>query len=139
GAELEQNSPFKMLNSEAIRLMAQSGNVEIGAHTHSHAILSKLSAIQKDKEILQSIRLIEKWTDSKCSTFAYPNGRLEDYDAECIRLLKDYNIEAAVTASSHRNTPETSRFELGRYGIGSNTNSRSFKLIAHGIKPLFKR
>lgn len=128
-----------MLDSEVIRLMSHSGNVEIGAHTHSHAILSKLSPIEKQEEILHSIRLVEKWTESKCRTFAYPNGRSEDYDAECIKLLDNYNIENAVTANSHRNTPETSRFELGRYGIGSKTKKSPLELFSYGVTTLLNR
>lgn len=137
-AEIGRDSPFRLLSSDAINRMSQSKNVETGAHGHSHVILSKLSFMQKRKEIVNSIRLIEKWTESDCRTFAYPNGRSEDYDEECIDLLKTYRIKTALTAGTHANTPSTSRFRLGRYGIGSNTDFDSFKLVAHGVTPLLK-
>jgi len=135
---LDRDSPFRVLDSNTIKLMSQSKNVEIGAHTHSHSILSKLSLNQKRKEIETSIQLIEQWTNSACRTFAYPNGRTEDYDTECIDLLQTCNIETAVTANIHTNVPSTSQLELGRYGIGSSTDFNSFKLIAHGVSPLLK-
>jgi len=126
--ELDDDSPFRVLNSEVINLMSKSRLVEIGAHTHSHFILSKLSQMQKRQEIVNSIQLIEKWTESRCLTFAYPNGRSGDYDAECIDALQNCGIETALTSVAHMNSPDTSRFELGRYGIGSNTDFDSFKL-----------
>ena len=138
-AELDPKSPFKVLSSEAIRLMSQSGSVEIGAHTHSHAILSRLEPDEKREEILNSVRLVENWTNSSCKAFAYPNGRFEDYDAACIQLLRDHHIENAVTGNAHSNVPATSRLELGRYGIGSDTALGSFKLLVHGITPAVKR
>ena len=138
-AELDPQSPFRILGSETIRLMSQSGKVEIGAHTHSHAILSKLEADEQHKEISKSIRLVENWTGSLCRTFAYPNGRIEDYDAACIQVLRDHHIETAVTGNAHSNVPATSRLELGRYGIGSGTDLGSFKLLVHGVTPALKR
>lgn len=134
--KLDGDSPFQVLNSEAINLMSKSRLVEIGAHTHSHSILSKLSLMQKRQEIMDSIHLIEKWTESRCLTFAYPNGRPADYDAECIDALQECGIETALTTTAQMNDPRTSRFELGRFGIGSDTDFELFKLIVHGVTSL---
>jgi len=46
--------------------MKNSGLIEFGAHTHSHAILTLLSSAEKLLEIEKSIEAVEVFTGKKC-------------------------------------------------------------------------
>jgi peptidoglycan/xylan/chitin deacetylase (PgdA/CDA1 family) len=64
--------------------LANSG-WEIGAHTHTHAPLTALSADKAQKEILDSKREIESKTKHPVSVFAYPYGDVSAPVLECVR------------------------------------------------------
>lgn len=115
---IEVGSPYRMLNYQSINEMAFSGLIEFGAHTHSHAILSLISSKERFDEIASSIRAITELTGRPCKVFAYPNGRLQDYDKEVIKILYSFGVQLSVTAIEGVNYDMTPIIELRRYGIG---------------------
>jgi peptidoglycan/xylan/chitin deacetylase (PgdA/CDA1 family) len=128
---IEIDSPYRMLNKNAIVEMAASGLVEFGAHTHQHLILSRLSAAGRFNEIRRSIDTIYRLTGRPCKSFAYPNGRMQDYDSDSIQHLKTCGIQMAVTTISGPNNRMTPVMELRRYGIGSDISMAGFQLMVH--------
>lgn len=133
-----KNIPFRMLSHKAIKEMNDSGFIEFGAHTISHPILSRLSYDEQKKEIEYSINMVEKITGRPCKLFAYPNGMVGDYTNDTIRILKNSEINVAVTANVGINKDTTSLLELYRYGSGEGTNFFSFIINVHNIKSLIK-
>lgn len=125
------DSPYRMLNKNAIVEMVASGLVEFGAHTHQHFILSRLSAAGRFNEIKRSIDAIRELTGRRCKYFAYPNGRMQDYDSDSIQHLKACGIQIAVTTISGPNDRMTPVMELRRYGIGSDLSMAGFQLMVH--------
>jgi peptidoglycan/xylan/chitin deacetylase (PgdA/CDA1 family) len=111
--------------------MIQSGLVEFGAHTKTHAILSLLSPEEQQREIWSSVEAVKCLTGEPCRLFAYPNGRPQDYDTKTIDLLRESGVSAAVCTSSGPNHSRTSLMELKRYGVGSNLGMSMFQLQAH--------
>jgi len=73
------------------------GGVSFGAHTVTHPILSRVSAERARWEIVESKREIEKQIGVTVSTFAYPNGRIGDFDASTKETLKAEGFQSAVT------------------------------------------
>jgi peptidoglycan/xylan/chitin deacetylase (PgdA/CDA1 family) len=130
--EVELTSPYRMLSRQAISEMSASGLAEFGAHTHSHSILSSLSAGQAREEIEQSITAIGTLTGQPCRLFAYPNGRAQDYDASTTEALQVMGIDTAVTAIAGYNTAATPRLELRRYGIGADVLPSRFRELVEG-------
>jgi peptidoglycan/xylan/chitin deacetylase (PgdA/CDA1 family) len=128
---IEVGSPFRMLDKNAIAEMAASGIIEFGAHTHCHAILSRLSEEERLNEVRQSINAVYELTGRACRCFAYPNGRAEDYNFETIRDLKTCGIQIAVTTISGPNDRMTPPMELRRYGIGADLPMAEFQLMVH--------
>lgn len=135
---IREKSPVRMLDSSAINEMADSGLIEFGAHTYSHAILSKLSIAQKREEIVRSIEDVQKITGRGCRFFAYPNGMRSDYDRASIRILRENGIIAAVTAEPGINDRTTPPLELHRYAAGFSGSDQAFErfveIIAAGRK-----
>jgi peptidoglycan/xylan/chitin deacetylase (PgdA/CDA1 family) len=128
---IEVGSPFRMLSHDAIKEMDTSGLIEFGAHTHSHAILSLLSPRERHDEIERSVTAILELTGRPCGLFAYPNGRVQDYDFGIIKILESYGIRASVTAIEGSNDGMTPVMELRRYGIGANMSMTNFRLKVH--------
>jgi len=127
------DSPYRMLRSDAIKKMAWSRLIEFGAHTHTHAIVANLSIEDKEKEIISSVREVEKLTTRPCQFFAYPNGRLEDYDNESIAILQSCGIRAALTMIPGPNNNNTPLMHLKRYGISENIDLAKFQAIVHHL------
>ncbi|HVZ21955.1 MAG TPA: polysaccharide deacetylase family protein [Vicinamibacterales bacterium] len=113
----DPDSPFAMLDTAAIRQMAASGLVDFGAHTCSHAILSRLSPDECRHEVVESIRRVKEVTGRPCVLFAYPNGQKRDYTSAAVSLLESAGIQTAVTTMRHANTPATPALELGRFSV----------------------
>jgi len=128
---IEIGSPYRILSKSAVSEMVASGLIEFGAHTHRHAILSHLSEEERHQEIRQSINAICELTGRPCKCFAYPNGRVEDYNIETIKDLEAWGIESAVTTISGPNDEMTPAMELRRYGIGADLPMAEFQLMAH--------
>ena len=127
------HSPFRMLNSDAIREMVGSGLIEFGAHTHSHAILSCLTKKNKREEIIQSVSAVSQLTNYPCRLFAYPNGQKQDYDQESIETLKECGIQFSVTTNSGSNQENAHPLELKRYGVGAGITHAYFQVKVHHL------
>jgi peptidoglycan/xylan/chitin deacetylase (PgdA/CDA1 family) len=128
-ADGSQDPRFRLLSREAICAMAQSGLVEFGAHTGSHAILSRLDAARQRDEIERSIEAVSASTGKPCRLFAYPNGRFQDYDAGTLDLLRAAGITVAVTGEKGWNQATTPPLELLRFQIGGEPSMPRFERV----------
>ena len=106
-----------------------SGLVEVGAHTHTHAILSRLSPREQRSEIERSLQIVGEITGRPCQGFAYPNGLASDYDGETIRLLRAAGVRFAVTAMPGANDAATPALELRRHGVGPDLRPTDFEQL----------
>jgi|APSaa5957512622_1039677.scaffolds.fasta_scaffold16573_3 peptidoglycan/xylan/chitin deacetylase (PgdA/CDA1 family) len=70
-----------------VKEMSKNG-MEIGSHTLSHPILTKLTLKQRDDEISKSKAQLEQKLDSECVSISYPNGSAGDYDEELMNVVK---------------------------------------------------
>jgi peptidoglycan/xylan/chitin deacetylase (PgdA/CDA1 family) len=102
-----------MLNWEQVKVMSQGG-ISFGSHTVSHPILSKISKAEAMAELQQSKTAIEDRLSKTVKSFAYPSGRIEDYNAETIRALKECSYDCAVTVRFGANEVGHDPFELRR-------------------------
>jgi peptidoglycan/xylan/chitin deacetylase (PgdA/CDA1 family) len=136
--EISIGSPYRMLEIDSINTMTQSGLIEFGAHTHNHSILAKLSREDKLKEIGKSIQKVEFLTKQPCFYFSYPNGGENDYDNECIDILKKHDVKAAVTMVPGPNDSDTPLMHLKRYGIGGKTNIPDLQVLVHHLRWKYK-
>lgn len=137
--QINLKSPYRMLSSAAILKMAKSNLIDFGAHTHNHAILRYISSKDKKKEIEKSLDLIEQLTGNHCKFFSYPNGRKQDYDDECIKILKSNRVKAAFTTIPGPNNSATSSMNMRRYGIAGNIDKFRFQMLVNHFFWLIKR
>jgi peptidoglycan/xylan/chitin deacetylase (PgdA/CDA1 family) len=125
---------FRLLTRAAMREMSRDGLVDLGAHTGSHAILSKLSPAEQRDEIERSIREVSAVTERPCRLFAYPNGTFDDYDSSTVAILRQAGITVAVTAEKGLNDRDTPPLELLRYAIGGEPSMPSFEAVLRRVE-----
>ena len=124
---LDDGSPYATLSTDQIRALRATGLVDFGAHSETHAILSLLEPEAKAREICGSIEKVSALRGRRCSLFAYPNGRQQDFDAESMALLRQQGIDGALTAVEGINDERTPNLELRRIGIGAGTTLGEFE------------
>ncbi len=87
----------KFLSAEQIKEMHSSG-MTIGAHTHSHPILSKENNSVALNEIKQSKDILEQIIKEPVDYFAYPNGKYDrDFGHQHIEMVRSLGFKAAFS------------------------------------------
>jgi len=85
---------IQKLSDENIKIMLESGLIEIGAHTKNHVNLTKIDDQLKFEEITYVKEYIKSKFNTKCESFAYPFGR---FDEKTIEIVKKCGYNSAVT------------------------------------------
>jgi peptidoglycan/xylan/chitin deacetylase (PgdA/CDA1 family) len=84
------------LSWDQVRTLVAAG-IDMGAHTQSHPILTRISLEQARREVTGSKSRIEVEINRPVTTFAYPNGLVADFNPALQRLLQQSGFEAAFT------------------------------------------
>ena len=105
-----------MLNWSEIKEMYRAG-IRFGAHTVTHPILSRLSLDEVVQELRQSKETIEQELQETISTFAYPSGRSQDFNAEIKEIVKQEGFRCAVSTMAGSNRETDDIFEMKRIGF----------------------
>lgn len=106
--------PDMMLNREMIGNLARNG-VDIGGHTVSHPILTRIDDARAREEIRAGKLQLEAITGRPVRYFAYPNGKPDlDFDKRHVQMVKDAGYSAAFTTVFGPATVRHDRFHLPR-------------------------
>jgi peptidoglycan/xylan/chitin deacetylase (PgdA/CDA1 family) len=97
GIALDTSSPYRMLDAASLQRLAKSDCIQLGAHTHRHYVLSRIDRELQRSEIMVSKKKVESLTSKPCRSFAYPNGRPEDFNDDTLAILEDCGFDFAVT------------------------------------------
>jgi len=122
----KENKNRIMMNWDEIKEMYNNG-ISFGGHTINHPILSKLTADEMKEEIFFSKKIIEKHIESSITTFAYPNGTVEDFNEMTKSLIKDAGYSCAVTTIFGTNDVNQDIYALRR-GTPWDTDIHKFGL-----------
>jgi len=113
-----------MLRSAQIRELLNAG-MSIGAHTHTHPILARLSANDARREIVSGRERLEAVAGTSIALFAYPNGKPGvDYLPEHVDLVKTLAFTAAVTTARGAARHSADPFQLPRFTPWDRTAAR---------------
>ena len=85
-----------MMSWSDARELSKNG-VELGAHTVSHPILTRISLDEVSGELLQSKQHVEAEIGKPVLSFAYPNGQSSDFNNEIIDRVHQAGFEIAFT------------------------------------------
>ncbi|MBN2562241.1 MAG: polysaccharide deacetylase family protein [Phycisphaerae bacterium] len=88
--------------------------VEFGNHTHTHAVLSALTAEQQDREITTARDMLVSLTGRLPIAAAYPFGLKRHYNADSKRIVRETGHRAALDMRRRINAGRVDAFELSR-------------------------
>ena len=110
------------LSWDEMRALAADG-VEIGCHTDSHPILSRVSDVSElEHEIRGAKELMEKRLKRKVDHFCYPNGREIDISAAAVACVREAGFASAVTCTYGLNTVQADPLRIRRLPVGGITD-----------------
>jgi peptidoglycan/xylan/chitin deacetylase (PgdA/CDA1 family) len=99
--------------------------VDVGSHTCTHAIVTRMRESQMEFELAESRRLIKSATRRPCTLFSYPNGSPADFNAQTRRAVMHAGYRAAVTTIKTAIAPIHDRFAIPRCTLTHNHISLS--------------
>lgn len=104
-----------MMSIDEVIALRDAG-MEIGGHTTTHPILTKLSESAAYLEIAQGKETLEGWLGQQIKTFAYPNGKPhEDYCKVHAEAVKKLGFTGAVSTAWGISTYKSDLFQLPRF------------------------
>ncbi|WP_353172248.1 polysaccharide deacetylase family protein [Acinetobacter rudis] len=102
------------LTDEQVVLLAESGLIEIGSHTLTHANLAQLDDKECLTELVQSKQLLEQMINKPVNSFAYPFGI---YSARDVEMAKQAGYSNAVTTVEGIDRDDADLLQLKRIKI----------------------
>ena len=117
-----------------LREMADSGLVEIGSHTVTHAILSSLTDQESWHELTVSRAQIEESMGRKITSFCFPNGKARDYRPAQLRQVIDAGYTGAVVTGFGMVRSGADSYELPRIGISGRCDPLAFSKYLDGAE-----
>lgn len=113
------------LNDEQVQFLAQSGVMEIGSHTLTHANLDKLDDKACLAELVDSKQQLEQLTQTCVNSFAYPFGIYSQRD---VALAKQAGYHNAVTTKEGIDGLNPDFMQLQRIKISGKDSMFAVKL-----------
>ncbi len=132
----------RFLNWEEAREMAEGG-MEIGGHTHTHPIISKLSEGEQRDELQRSKRILEERIGQEIGSLAYPNGSPRDFSPITVELVREAGYVTAFSFYGGINRDDwTEPYNLLRVSPDPRTGSFRLDAILNsrfaGIEPALR-
>jgi peptidoglycan/xylan/chitin deacetylase (PgdA/CDA1 family) len=118
------------LNWDQAREM-RAGGMDLGSHTHTHRILSSLSAEEQYQELEQSRAVLEAELQDQVTAVAYPVGGPTSYTQETSELALKAGYRAGFNFLRRTNqVPLSNRLDIARLAVDGNMNSRELQALA---------
>jgi len=135
GVEIPSDPPAgrEAMSWDELRAVASEG-VEIGCHTETHPILSRLTdRTELEREIRGAKEHFEKRLGFAVRHFCYPNGRPIDIGETAIRCVKEAGFASAVCCTWGLNTAGVDPFQIQRIPFASNIKLRYGQELLVGL------
>jgi len=115
GKERVGRLTHRILTQSELCELANSGIVEIGAHTVNHPVLSTLPEGLQQHEITESKRILESYINVPVNSFAYPFGGRNDYTKVTVKYVKTAGFTAACSNFEGHVSLFTNPYQVPRY------------------------
>lgn len=126
-------SPLRLLTRDELARLARSAAFEIGLHSHTHPIMSKLSPQEQEREVAAGVEALDGLGVPRTAIFAYPNGRPDDFNDDTIGALRRHGMDVAMTTvSGHYDPKRGDPMRVERIMIGNDVTWWEFKAILSG-------
>ena len=105
-----------MLDWSSLREMANEG-WDVGSHTVSHQILTRVEASRATEELKNSKETIEDKLQRAVTICAFPNGKRTDFDSSIKAMVQELGYYGAATTLSGINGFHSDLYELHRWSV----------------------
>jgi len=114
GVSRTGRATHRPLTAGELKQLGKGGLVEIGAHTVTHARLSAQPADMQKEEIVRSKESLEEVLGYVVRNFSYPFGQKEDFNNDCVEIVKRAGFTAACANYGSTLTRSTDPYRLPR-------------------------
>lgn len=125
--------PFKLLSWDEARDLADDGRITLYPHTVTHPILSRCDDAKVDEEISESYDALRREIGSNPKVFAYPNGRVQDFDERAQSTLRRIGVRWALATTKGLADQNSDRLALPRIPVGDDLTFAGFRLMISGV------
>jgi glycosyltransferase involved in cell wall biosynthesis/peptidoglycan/xylan/chitin deacetylase (PgdA/CDA1 family) len=122
----------EMLAPGDLRAWRDAG-MEVGSHTHRHAVLSRLAPAERRADLDASRRGLQAILGTPVVHLAYPNGRAGDWDETVVEDARAAGFESALTTMEGINLTGADPFRLARVSVGNDTTSALALRLLPGV------
>jgi peptidoglycan/xylan/chitin deacetylase (PgdA/CDA1 family) len=123
GKDLPEDTRRFLTWDEAREML--DGGMAIGAHTHAHPMLSKLSEDEQRRELAQSRTIISEKLGINVDAFAYPFGSPTAFTKTTERLAEETGFRVAFSYyGNEANRRSVDRFNVKRVTVGTQSWER---------------
>lgn len=131
-AEVEAEGPStpRALAPDQLVELAHGGEIEIGAHSHTHALLPALSVERQRSEVEASKTELERLIGRPVVSFSYPHGRASTQTAA---LVRGAGFERACTSRSDVVRRGSDLFLLPRFWVPNWNGARFSRWLARWL------
>jgi peptidoglycan/xylan/chitin deacetylase (PgdA/CDA1 family) len=117
----------EFMNWQQVREMCSAG-MDIGSHTHSHSLLSRLDLGQQRDELADSRAILESELRTTIRAVAYPVGDRLAYTGETCDIARAVGYELGFNFLRHANRfPLSDALDIGRLAVDSNIGALGIK------------
>ncbi len=114
-ADTPSFTPMAPMTLEQLQEVAAHPLVTIGAHSHGHELLDRITPDAARISIARSKELLEAWTGKTVDHFAYPNGNSAP---AVVDILKDLGFRSATILEDRLAHASDPAFLLPRISVG---------------------
>ena len=136
-AELEKNYTESMLHINSgnshfmswdqVVEMSNSSIIDIGSHTVTHPILSRLTSQEIDYEVSESKTIIEQKINKTVNSLSYPTGMKSSFTDDVVKLVKKHQYKIAFTYQHDCNSlPINDPFRMHRLHVENHVTNQYF-------------
>lgn len=118
GYHTEPRCTFLTMTSAQLKELSRCHLIDLGAHTVNHPVLSTLSKVEQEVEILDSRSRLQEIINQPITTFAYPYGAAEDFNRDSIAIVQSHGFEAACGTIPGTVGRDSDLFNLPRCWVG---------------------
>ena len=131
GVDMEKSGRKRYMTWDQVKKLAGMGHT-IGCHTLTHRKISALMDDELEKELILSKMIIEDKIEDEVTSFCYPFGFEDSYDARAIPVLRE-NYKYLFTSIPGFITRKSNRLNIGRSHIESNWGMDLVSLVSSGL------
>jgi len=129
--DLELDEDARFMSWDDARELSRQG-FEIGSHTVTHPILTRLSAERRADELISSKTQIERELGRECRVIAYPNGLTRDADESVYKAADEAGYRIGFTLQRHL-AKLGSPLAVNRINVPGNEPQAVFESRAAGV------